>query len=35
MFDPEAKQKRHDTIFPEECRKAYSAGAELSGQAQA
>ncbi|MCR5182333.1 MAG: flavodoxin family protein [Clostridia bacterium] len=35
MFDPEAKQKRHDTIFPEECRKAYLAGAELAGQAQA
>ena len=29
MFDPEAKQKRHDTVFPEECRKAFEMGAGL------
>ena len=26
IFDPEAKQERHETIFPEECRKAYELG---------
>ena len=31
MFDPEAKQKRHDTVFPEECRKAYELGKKLFG----
>ncbi|MBR4458668.1 MAG: flavodoxin family protein [Clostridia bacterium] len=29
MFDPEAKQKRHETVFPEECRKAFDMGAAL------
>ena len=29
MFDPEAKQKRNDTVFPEECRKAFEMGAGL------
>ena len=29
MFDPEAKQQRHETVFPEECRKAFRMGAEL------
>ena len=29
LFDPEAKQRRHDTVFPEECRKAYEMGAAL------
>lgn len=29
MFDPESKQKRHDTVFPEECRKAFEMGAGL------
>ncbi len=29
MFSPEAKQKRHDEVFPQECRKAYEMGAEL------
>lgn len=29
MFSPEAKQKRHDEVFPLECRKAYELGAEL------
>lgn len=30
LFDPESKQKRHDTVFPEECRKAYALGEELA-----
>ena len=30
MFDPEAKQKRHETVFPEECRKAFEMGAMLA-----
>ena len=29
MFDPEAKQQRHETVFPEECRKAFQMGAAL------
>lgn len=29
MFDPEAKQKRHETVFPRECGKAYELGAAL------
>ena len=29
MFDPEAKKRRHEQVFPEECKKAYSMGAEL------
>ena len=29
MFNPEAKQKRHDTVFPEECKKAFEMGARL------
>ena len=29
MFDPEAKQIRHETVFPQECRKAYEMGAAL------
>lgn len=29
MFDAEAKKIRHDTVFPEECRKASELGAEL------
>ncbi len=29
MFDPEEKQKRHETVFPEECRKAFDLGAKL------
>ncbi len=32
MFDPAAKQKRHDEVFPEECRKAYELGAALAGK---
>ena len=30
MFDPETKQKRHETVFPEECRKAFDMGANLA-----
>ena len=30
LFDPEAKQKRHDEVFPQECRKAFELGAELA-----
>ena len=29
MFDPEAKQKRHDEVFPQECQKAFEMGAAL------
>ncbi|MBQ1477246.1 MAG: flavodoxin family protein [Erysipelotrichaceae bacterium] len=29
MFDPEAKKKRHETIFPEERKKAFELGREL------
>ena len=31
MFDPEAKKKRHETVFPEECRRVYEAGRKLAG----
>ncbi len=29
MFNPEAKQQRHDTVFPEECKRAFEMGAKL------
>ena len=29
IFDPEAKQKRHDTVFPEECRMMFEKGAAI------
>ena len=29
MFDPKAKQLRHETVFPQECKKAYDLGAAL------
>ena len=29
MFDPEAKQERHASVFPEELKKAYEMGKEL------
>ena len=32
MFDPEAKRIRHETVFPEECRKAFEKGAALAGR---
>ncbi len=31
LFDPEAKQKRHDTVFPEECKRAFEMGAKIFG----
>ena len=30
MFDPQARQKRHETVFPEECKKACDKGAALA-----
>lgn len=30
LFDVEAKQKRHETVFPEECKKAFEMGRELA-----
>lgn len=30
LFDPEAKQRRHETVFPQECRKAFELGAALA-----
>ena len=32
MFDPEAKRLRHETIFPQECRKAYELGEALANK---
>ncbi len=29
LFDPEAKQKRHETVFPQECQRAHELGAKL------
>ena len=29
MFDPAARQERHETIFPEECRKVFDLGGQL------
>lgn len=29
MFDPEAKKTRHETVFPEELKKAFALGAEM------
>ena len=29
MFDPEAKKLRHETVFPQECKKAFEMGAAL------
>ena len=31
LFDPEAKKERRETVFPEECRKAFAMGAALAG----
>ena len=31
MFDPKAKQKRREKVFPKECKKAFELGAELFG----
>ncbi len=30
LFDPEAKQQRHDTVFPQECQKAFELGKSLA-----
>ena len=30
MFDPEAKARRHETVFPRECQAAYEKGAALA-----
>ena len=30
MFDPEAKKVRHETVFPQHCRKAYELGAAMA-----
>ena len=32
LFDPEKKQARHDTVFPEECKRAFALGGELAGK---
>lgn len=29
LFDPEARKERHETVFPEECKKAFEMGAGL------
>ena len=30
LFDPEAKQRRHETVFPQECHRAFDMGAALA-----
>lgn len=30
IFDPDAKKLRHETVFPQECKKAYELGAALT-----
>ena len=35
MFDPEAKKHRHETVFPQECKKAYDMGAALVAKSNA
>lgn len=30
LFDPEEKRRRHETVFPEKCKKAFSMGARLA-----
>lgn len=32
LFDPGAKKERHETVFPQECRKAFALGAALAGK---
>lgn len=32
LFDVEAKQQRHDTVFPQECKKIFELGAKLAEQ---
>ena len=33
IFDPVAKQRRHETVFPEECRRAFELGAAMVNRA--
>lgn len=33
MFDAEAKKTRHETVFPQECKRAYELGASLAKRA--
>ena len=33
IFDAAAKQLRHDTVFPQDCRKAFEIGVKLAGRA--
>ena len=33
MFDAEQKRRRHETVFPEECKKAFAMGEKLAAQA--
>ncbi len=33
LFDPEAKQRRHETVFPQECKKAFELGAAMAKRA--
>ena len=33
MFDAKAKQLRHETVFPQECKKAYELGVKLASNA--
>ena len=32
MFDPDAKYNRHETVFPQECKKIYEIGASMAGK---
>lgn len=32
MFDPDEKRRRHETVFPQECRRAFEMGAALAKQ---
>ncbi len=32
MFDADAKYKRHETVFPQECKKIYEIGASMAGK---
>ena len=34
LFDPKAKQKRHETVFPEHCKKAFELGGNLVSRAK-
>ena len=35
IFDPEEKKKRHETVFTEECKKAFEMGKEIGGEVPA